>query len=381
MKNITNKFREIFGAEPAVYHAPARINLIGEHTDYNNGLVLPAAIDRQMEFALRPNGLTVIRAFAADLDEYAEIPLEAEKASVSWVNYLLGTAAELSRSGTEIGGFDCVFGADIPTGAGLSSSAALTCALAFGLNEIYCLGLSRTELARACQMAEHHFAGVKCGIMDQFVSMHGKKDRVILLDCRSLEFEYVSFPGHKASLFLLDTGVKHELASSEYNVRRQECEQGTAVLRERHPEVESLRDATPEMVHAARIAMPEEVFARCLYVTEENRRVTEFCKALEKEAMKEAGALMNQTHEGLSLLYEVSCPEADFLARETRKMDSVFGSRMMGGGFGGCVLVMAKNETSEYRFHDLMHRYEETFGKIPQLMEVKLSDGAGSMSA
>ncbi len=380
MKNITAKFQELFGAEANLFQAPGRINLIGEHTDYNNGFVLPAAIDKKMEIALKGNGLPLIRAFSVDFRQYVEIPLSAERAPVSWGNYLLGAASELALMGAEVGGFDCVFSGNIPTGAGLSSSAALTCSVAFGLNEMGNFGFSLPQLARACQMAEHHYAGVKCGIMDQFISLHGKKDQVLRLDCRNLEFEYVSFPHEKTSLFLLDTGVKHELASSEYNTRRRECEDGATILRGKYPQVESLRDATPQMVAECKNAMPEKVFARCFYVTEENQRVLDFCRALQRENMETAGELMNLTHEGLSNLYEVSCPEADFLARESRKMNAVYGSRMMGGGFGGCVLVMTRKETLPEHFHDLQAQYEERFGKKPELIEVNISEGAGRIA-
>jgi galactokinase len=376
-EQIVQKFRELFGTEGTLFEAPGRINLIGEHTDYNNGFVLPGAIDKYMRAMMRWNGTDTIRAFSINLGQYTEVTLGNRRADKTWANYLLGTAEELKKRGADLAGFDCVFGGDIPPGAGLSSSAALESVIAFGLNELGRFGLSGLALAEAGQMAEHHYAGVKCGIMDQFISLHGKKDHVLRLDCRSMAFDYHSFPAEKAELLLMDTGVKHELAASEYNVRRQECEKGVAVLHTHFPDILSLRDAAPEQIMELKTKMPETVFKRCLYVTEENNRVSLMCEALERGDAEKAGACMNLTHQGLSALFEVSCAEADFLAETCLDSGLVYGARMMGGGFGGCILMLTKTGVYPADFENIREKYGRKFARKPEVVRANLSNGAG----
>lgn len=375
-EQIRKKFRELFGKEGVLFEAPGRINLIGEHTDYNNGFVLPGAIDRHIRAMIRWNGSDTIRVFSINYGQYTEVTLGSKQADLSWANYILGTAEELKKRGADIAGFDCVFGGDIPTGAGLSSSAALESVIAFGLNAMGQFGLSRLTLAEAGQLAEHHYAGVKCGIMDQFISLHGKKDHVVRLDCRSMEFDYHPFPADKAGLLLIDTGVKHELAASEYNLRRRECEQGVAILQTYFPNIVSLRDATAEQVLELKSEMPETVFKRCLYVTEENNRVLRFCESLEAGLPEKAGAWMNETHQGLSKLFEVSCAEADFLAEASLESGLGYGARMMGGGFGGCILMLTKPGTNPADFERLRNMYGGKFSRKPEVFQVNLNDGA-----
>lgn len=376
-EQIRKKYKELFGKEGILFEAPGRINLIGEHTDYNNGFVLPGAINRHIRAMIRWNGTDTIRAFSINYGQYTEVTLGSKQADLPWTNYILGTAEELKKRGAGVSGFDCVFGGDIPTGAGLSSSAALESVIAYGLNELGQFDLSRLALAEAGQMAEHHYAGVKCGIMDQFISLHGKKNHVVRLDCRSMAFEYHPFPAEKAGLLLMDTGVKHELAASEYNVRRQECERGVTILQTHFPDIISLRDATPEQIMELKNEMPETVFKRCLYVTQENKRVLGLCEALEQGMPEKAGAWMNETHQGLSSLFEVSCPEADFLAEASLASDLIYGARMMGGGFGGCVLLLTKPGTNPEDFGRLREMYGRKFNREPEVFQVNLSDGAG----
>ncbi|MDR1500608.1 MAG: galactokinase, partial [Tannerellaceae bacterium] len=335
------------GATGEVYTSPGRINLIGEHTDYNGGFVFPGAIDKGMVAEIRPNGTGKVRAVALDLDETAEFGLEEEDApKQQWAGYIFGVCREIIKRGGEIGGFDTAFSGDVPLGAGMSSSAALESTYAFALNDLYGLGINKFELAKIGQATEHNYCGVMCGIMDQFASVFGKAGSLILLDCRSLEYKYYPFNPVGYKLVLLDTVVKHELASSAYNARRRSCENVAAAIRHYHPEVEFLRDATPDMLGQVRDKVSEEDYMRAQYVIEEVQRVMDVCAALEKGDYETVGDRMYGTHDGMSKLYEVSCKELDFLNDIARKC-GVTGSRVMGGGFGGCTINLVKEEKYE----------------------------------
>uniref|UniRef100_UPI001A9784FE galactokinase n=1 Tax=Sabulibacter ruber TaxID=2811901 RepID=UPI001A9784FE len=297
-----------------------RVNLIGEHTDYNEGFVLPAAIDKEIYFAIAPNGTQEMRAYSFDLNEKGTFSLEqVEPTQTAWANYLLGVVAQLQKAGHAVPGFDLVFGGNIPMGAGLSSSAAVECGLAYALNHLFGYGVEKMDLVKMAQKAEHEYAGVMCGIMDQFASMFGKRDHVVRLDCRSLEYQYFPFDMREYRLVLCDTQVKHSLASSEYNTRRQECETGVAILQKHYPQIHSLRDVTLEMLAQHQAEFDPVVYRRCTYVVQENLRVEEGCLDLERGDLEAFGQKMFASHQGLQHDYEVSCPELDFLAEKAKE--------------------------------------------------------------
>jgi galactokinase len=342
---IADAFQQRFGYSPLLVRAPGRVNLIGEHTDYNNGFVLPAAIDKEITFAIGLNKKDVIRLFAFDNDETVEIQVgEIRPSQTQWANYLLGVAAQFRDAGVAVPGFDCVFGGTIPMGAGLSSSAAVECGLAYGLNELLQTNFDRMKLARMAQKAEHTYAGVQCGLMDQFASLFGRSGQVVRLDCRSSEYTYFPFDVSHYHLVLCNSGVKHALADSEYNTRRQECERGVALLQRHYPAVQSLRDATEAQIEAHRAELGDVVYRRCLYVVQENARVVAACEALVANDMAAFGQLMYGSHAGLRDNYEVSCPELDKLVEIAQGQPGVLGARMMGGGFGGCTINLVETE-------------------------------------
>ncbi|MEL7119275.1 MAG: galactokinase [Bacteroidota bacterium] len=358
--------------------APGRINIIGEHTDYNEGYVLPAAIDKHTIFELSPNGTpSTVNVTAKNLNESYSFDLESFKPLESgWQNYVMGVVHELQKIGAQIKGFDASFEGDVPIGGGMSSSASLECSLAFGLNELFDLGFSKWEIIKAAQLSEHNFVGIKCGIMDQFSSTMGKKDHVILLDCRSLEFEYAPFDLGEYQLLLLNTNVSHALASSEYNTRRAECGQGVEILRKQFPTVGSLRDADVDMLEAVASDMPDVIYKRCKHVITENARVIEAIEALNKGELGKLGQLVNASHESLSKDYEVSCPELDFLADLASQKDYVLGSRMMGGGFGGCTINIVLKEKVEELITEASKKYFEQFSIELTPYSVGIEDGA-----
>ncbi|MDR1981867.1 MAG: galactokinase [Tannerellaceae bacterium] len=364
------------GAAGSVYASPGRINLIGEHTDYNGGFVFPGAIDKGMVAEIRLNGTGTVRACALDLDEYAEFGLNEQDAPAqSWARYIFGVCREIIKRGGTIGGFDTAFSGDVPLGAGMSSSAALESTYAFALNDLFALGIDKFELAKIGQATEHNYCGVMCGIMDQFASIFGKKGSLILLDCRSLEYKYFPFDPVGYKLVLLDSVVKHELASSAYNKRRQSCETVAAAIRRNHPEVEFLRDATLDMLNEVKAEVSAEDYIRAEYVIEEVQRVMEVCAALEKGDYETVGEKMYGTHHGMSKLYEVSCEELDFL-NDVAKRCGVTGSRVMGGGFGGCTINLVKEALYDGFVKEAFSAYKERFGHEPKLYDVVISDGA-----
>ena len=379
-KKIRDKFQELFNTEGAVFASPGRINLIGEHTDYNGGFVFPGAIDKGMIAEIKPNGTGKVRAFSIDLNDYAEFGLNEEDApKASWARYIFGVCREIIKRGGQIQGFDTVFAGDVPLGAGMSSSAALESTYAFALNELFSLGIDKFELAKIGQSTEHNYCGVNCGIMDQFASVFGKEGSLIRLDCRSLEYKYFPFNPVGYKLVLLDSVVKHELASSAYNKRRQSCENAAAAIRRNHPEVEFLRDATMGMLNEVKGDISAEDYMRAEYVIEEVQRVLDVCEALEKGDYETVGQKMYETHHGMSKLYEVSCVELDFL-NDVAKKCGVTGSRVMGGGFGGCTINLVKDELHDAFIKEAFESYTKKFGHEPKVYEVVISDGARKLA-
>ncbi|MBU3914581.1 galactokinase [bacterium] len=373
---IKKAFEERFRKKPIMVRSPGRVNLIGEHTDYNEGFVLPAAIDKNMYFAMATNSSENINLHASDLDETYSVSLNTiSKIDLQWANYILGTVAQIQGKGNKLGGFDCVFGSDIPIGAGLSSSAALECGTAIGLNELFGLGLNRLELAEICRKAEHDYAGVKCGIMDQFAVLFGKKEKALKLDCRSLEHEYLPFGMSDYKLVLCDTGIKHNLADSAYNDRRQTCQQGVSFFQTFLPEIASLRDVTIEMLQQHKNLFDPFVYKKCMFVVKENIRVDKACETLAKNNLREFGSLMYRSHQGLQKEYNVSCKELDFLVEQTRKDENVLGARMMGGGFGGCSINLVRASYIPGFIDKMVILYEKNMHRELKCHFVSITDG------
>ncbi len=373
---ISEKFKTLFGKEGEFFASAGRINLIGEHTDYNGGYVFPGAIDKGMMAEILLNGTNKVCAYALDLDEYVEFGLEEEDAPAqSWARYIFGVCREVIKRGGKIGGFNTVFAGDVPLGAGMSSSAALESTFAFALNYLFNLGIDKFELARIGQSTEHNYCGVKCGIMDQFASVFGKKGNLMRLDCKTMEYKYYPFNPEGYRLVLLDSVVKHELASSAYNKRRESCERAAAAIRKNHPEVEFLRDARMEWLDEVKDVISEEDYKRAEYVIGEVQRVLDVCDALERADYETVGKKMYETHDGMSRLYEVSCEELDFL-NDIAKECGVTGSRVMGGGFGGCTINLVKNELHDKFIETAKAAFKEKFGHEPKVYDVVISDGA-----
>ncbi len=369
---ISNIFTERFGGEGTFYASAGRINLIGEHTDYNGGFVFPGAIDKVIMAEIRANGSNKVRVFSVDIDDYAEFGLnEADAPEQSWARYIFGVCREIIKRGGKVEGFDAVFAGNVPLGAGLSSSAALESCFAFAMNDMFNGNtIEKFELARIGQSTEHNYCGVNCGIMDQFASVFGKQGNLMRLDCRSGEFEYFPFNPQGYTLVLVDSVVKHELADSPYNKRRQSCERVAKRLG-----VETLRDATMEMLDAYKGDITAEDYFRAKYVIEEKQRVLDVCDALNAGDYETVGRCMYETHRGLSKDYEVSCEELDYL-NDLAKECGVTGSRIMGGGFGGCTINLVKNELLQKFTSEARARFNEQYGHEPKIYEVIISDGA-----
>ena len=373
---IRDKFASLYGEAGTLYTSPGRINLIGEHTDYNGAFVFPGAIDKAMVAEIRPNGTDRVRAFALDLGESAEFGLKEEDApSQSWARYIFGVCREIQKRGGKIAGFDTVFAGDVPLGAGMSSSAALESTFAFALDDLFSLGLSKWDMAKIGQATEHNYCGVKCGIMDQFASVFGKAGKLLRLDCKSFEYEEHPFDPKGYCLLLVDSCVKHELASSAYNKRRESCENVVAVLAKRYPEIKFLRDASFAQLEEVKNEVSEEDYKRAAYVIGEVERVLAVCEALDKGDYQTVGEKMYETHHGMSKLYEVSCEELDFLNDLAREF-GVTGSRVMGGGFGGCTINLLKEELHDSFIAEVKKRYEPKYGIQPKFYDVVISDGA-----
>ncbi len=372
---IRQKFAEFFGRQPQLaVRSPGRINLIGEHTDYNGGLVMPAAVDKYIFVAIAKRPDRKIGLYSVDFDQFSLHPADNPQPLPRgrWENYVLGVVDGFLRRGIETGGFDLAVSGNIPVGAGMSSSAALENAVGFALNRLFDAGLDRRELALLSQQAEHRFAGVRCGIMDQFASMFGRNERFLLLDTRSLEFEYLQLPMQEYSLVLINTGVKHQLASSVYNRRRQLCELAAAKLGKRF-----LCEADFGELEKLRGFFTLEDFAALEYVLEENSRVRQMREAILSSDFERMGQLLFESHRGLSEKYRVSCPELDFLVEKAKDAADVLGARMMGGGFGGCTINLVRRGKAREFFNGLKDGYIQRFGKEPELIEVEIVDGTG----
>lgn len=377
IQSTTDFFEKSFGSSPQkIVLSPGRINIIGEHIDYNDGFVLPAAIDKVICFAFEKTNSDTSTIVAIDLDESFEINVENPVTlnEVIWTNYFRGVLQQIQNKGLIIGNFNCVFSSTIPIGSGLSSSAALECGFLYGLNELFHLDILPVDLALMGQSAEH-WVGINCGIMDQFASVMGKENQVIKIDCRTLEYEYHKADFSDYSLVLFDSNVKHSLFTSAYNQRRQECEQGLAILTAHFPEVISFRNATEEQLLSIQDTMSEDVFKRSHYVIKEIKRVTLACEALDRGDILTLGQLLFDTHEGLSKEYEVSCAELDMIVDTLKQDPAVIGSRMMGGGFGGCTINLIKKGEEDAIKTKLTQLYQATFGIELKTYEVKISNG------
>jgi galactokinase len=388
MLAIRTQFSNHFNQNPAlVVKSPGRINLIGEHTDYNHGFVLPAAIDKYIEVAVAKRNDGAIHMVALDLEETIILPIHnLTPHATQWVNYIIGVVDQVLSTKINVptnetnlaAGFDICIQGNIPLGAGLSSSAALECAVLFALNELYNLSLSKMQMALMAQQAEHKFAGVHCGLMDMFASLHGQKNKAILLDCASLTFTYYPIELKDYSIVLFDTQIKHALASSEYNTRRLECEQGLKIIQEKYASVKTFRDISLEQVEACLASNDvngSKVYQRCKYVVEEIARVQLAVQDLAKGDMNAFGKKMFETHEGLSKLYEVSCPELDFLVNEVAPNENVLGARMMGGGFGGCTINIIKKTAVEEITKELTASYAQVMHKELSHYITSIEDG------
>jgi galactokinase len=377
--NLSRRYADLFGAaaDPLVVRAPGRVNLIGEHTDYNDGFVLPAAIDKAAWVAIAPRNDNNILLFSEEYQAFYDISLaELSPTALHWPNYILGVVDQLRRSGMTISGFNLLLAGDIPIGAGLASSAAVECASLFALNELFNLHLSKAEMVHIAQRAEHVFAGVNCGVMDMFTSLFGKKDQLINLDCRNLFYEYVPLELREYKLVLFNTNVHHRLSTSAYNNRREQCEQGVAWVSEQVPSVQALRDVTIDMLDRFVKERDALIYNRCRYVVEENHRLLQACRDLRNGDLQSLGKRMFETHEGLSKHFEVSAPELDFLVDYVKGNPDVLGARMIGGGFGGCTINIVREASIDTLIEDLAPAYERQTGLALRHYVVAVEEGA-----
>ena len=376
-QQLLSAFAARFGGQPgAVYASPGRINLIGEHTDYNGGFVFPGAVEQGIMAVIRPNGSSRVRAYSLDLNTYGEWEmLDPQGPQESCLRFVYGVTRELIDRGVAVQGYDTVFAGDVPLGAGMSSSAALSCCFAYGLNDLFHGSLTKWDMVLAGQATEHKYIGCNCGIMDQFASVFGQATKLMRLDCRSREFEYFPFEPKGYRLVLVNSCVKHELAGSPYNDRRRSCENVVAAIRALHPErkIETLRDCTWEDLAGLKVSA--EDLKRVTFVLGEKDRVLAVCDALVKGDYEEVGRQMYRTHEGLSKEYEVSCEELDFL-NDIAKECGVTGSRIMGGGFGGCTINLVKDELYDTFTRRAIEAFEAKYGHRPVIIDVVIGDGS-----
>ncbi|HJV20124.1 MAG TPA: galactokinase [Sediminibacterium sp.] len=375
---VKQQFTDLFQKAPMLYRSPGRINIIGEHTDYNQGFVLPAAIEQAAYIAIGPREDNALHLYAVSMQELVVVQLTGLSPQPgAWSNYIAGVAEQFIRMGFPIKGFNMVLYSDVPIGAGLSSSAAIECAVAFALNECFHCGLDRLQLVHLAQKAEHEFAGVQCGIMDQFASMMGRRNHLIKLDCRSLAYEYIPFQLRSYAMILFDTNVKHSLAATAYNERRQQCEQGVQWIADQMPHVQTLRDADIDMLEKFVFPKNPLIYKRCAYVVKEIQRVEAACRALEAGDLNALGQLMYQTHTGLSQDYEVSCRELDLLVSLAKNSPGVIGARMMGGGFGGCTLNLVEAARLDELINTVQISYERDTNLPLNYYLVSAADGSG----
>ena len=379
IERLQKLFRQMHQDEPIIVRAPGRINLIGEHTDYNNGFVLPAAIDKAIYVAINKRADNKVYLYAEEFNENYIADIEnIRQTKFHWSGYVFGVVEQLQQRDYTITGFNIIIDSDIPVGAGMASSAAIECATVYALSELFELNLSKLEMAKIAQKAEQDFVGLQCGIMDMFTSMFGKKDHVICLDCRSFEYEYFPFKQDGIKIVLLNTSIKHSLASSEYNTRRKQCEQGVALIQHQYPHVQSLRDVSLEMLNAC-IQKNSVVYNRCKFVVEEIDRLLACCGDLQKNNINAFGKRMFKTHEGLSKLYEVSCKELDILVELVKDDSAVIGARMMGGGFGGCTINIVKEDSVEELIYNTRNIYRERTGMNLNAYVAVIEKGANVM--
>ncbi|MCL5245310.1 galactokinase [Cellulophaga sp. 20_2_10] len=372
IKEVKNSFKHTFKTKPLMVFSPGRINLIGEHTDYNDGFVFPAAINKGIALAIQKSKNKVSTVYALNKEETYQFSLDTVSPleNGGWRNYILGVVAELKKRGIELGNFNIVFAGNIPGGAGMSSSAALENSVVFGLNKLFKLGIPKKEMILISQQAEHNYAGVKCGIMDQYASMFGVKKSALLLDCRTIKSKLYKINFGDYKLLLINTNVKHDLSESAYNDRRAVCEKVSNKLN-----IKALRDATVSDLNTIKSDITEEDYQKALYIIEENLRVQEFSKAIKADDIKQLGELLYKSHNGLSTQFKVSCKELDFLVNNTKNNPNILGARMMGGGFGGCTInLILKSEVKSFK-KEISSLFKKEFGKDCSIYNVKLSDG------
>ena len=382
IEHVRSRFIKHFdGTTGFVYASPGRINLIGEHTDYNGGFVFPGAIDKGMIAEIKPNGTDKVNAYSIDLKDYVTFGLNEEDAPrASWARYIFGVCREMIKRGVDVKGFNTAFSGDVPLGAGMSSSAALESTYAFALNDLFGENkIDKFELAKIGQATEHNYCGVNCGIMDQFASIFGKEGNLIRLDCSTMEYEYVPFDPKGYKVVLVDSVTKHELVDSPYNKRRQSCERAAAAIAANHPEVKLLGDANMEMLEEVKGKISEEDYMRATYAIQENQRLIDTCEALKKGDYETVGKNVYATHHGMSKLYEVSTVELDFL-NDVAKECGVTGSRIMGGGFGGCTINLVPEDKYDHFIETAVAKFKAKFGKEPKIYPVKISDVSRRLS-
>ncbi|MBL7871508.1 MAG: galactokinase [Cyclobacteriaceae bacterium] len=381
LQSVDAVFKGKFNNEPFLIVAPGRINLMGEHTDYNNGFVMPAAVDKHIAFAAAPNGTDQFNVYSLDFNESFSFHLSQLKPGNHWSNYMMGVAGGFKQQGLPLAGIDCVFGGNIPTGAGLSSSAALCCGIGFVFNELFHFNLTRLQLAKIAQRAEHEFAGVRCGIMDQYASLFGLANAALMLDCRSLQHEYLPIRFQEVEILLIDTNVKHELASSAYNQRRAACEEGVSMIQKNKPTVQSLRDADLNDLEMIQPLVSPDVFSKCQFIIQEIARTQQAAQLLKAHDLAGFGKKMFETHWGLSKKYEVSCSESDFLVKLAENFGSeVVGARQMGGGFGGCTINLVNKAAVQKYTSKVKAEYVASFKKEPDFYSVMLMQGVHAES-
>ena len=381
VKGIKTEFTKLFNSEPMIVQSPGRVNLIGEHTDYNMGFVLPAAINKAIYFAISPSSSDTCKLVAMDMNDDHEFKIDRlKKSKKGWPDYLVGAVDQLKKAGYEVSPFNCLFGGDIPIGAGLSSSAAIEAGLIYALNVLYQFNIDNLAIVKMAQKAENEFVGVQCGIMDQFINIFCRKEHVLQIDCRTLEYKYYPFHFNDIDIILCDTQISHSLASSEYNTRRIQCEYGVQILKKTYPEIESLRDVTLEILAEHKSKMDPVVYKRCLYVVKENIRVETACDALLKNDLKTFGDRMCETHIGLRDEYEVSDAYIDFLFDLTLNDDNILGSRIMGGGFGGCTINLVKKDYSAEFVEKTSKQYNERAPEKLKTYITSIVDGTSVIS-
>ncbi len=373
---VLQKFDQLFDRKPLIINAPGRVTMIGEHTDYNSGLGLLAAVNRSITFAIAESTQDVCRVYADDLADNIEFSADApEIHKKQWANYVIGVVGEFRKAGHFVNNFDCIFGGNIPIGVGLASSAALTAGLAFALNELYGFGLSKMELAKIAQKAENNYAGVPCGIMDFVACLFGKEAQAIRLDCQSLEYRYIRLRPERYQLVLCDTQIKRSLTESEYNIRQNECKQAVTEYKKFYPNIKSLRDLTINMAYEYREHLSGKLYPRSRYIIKENVRVENACEDLVNGDVYAFGAQMYLSHEGLQYDYEVSCRELNFLVEQTKRDENVAGARMTGAGFGGCTVNVVKDDYVQEFTDKMTKAYREKFSRELRIYPVKVTEG------